>query len=146
VIFRGPIDKTFHRSRDIEVLSIELTSFEPEYEAHSNQVQRIILVSIILVKNFSWNQTSISHINSSIKLNFNQSAKVNLKPLKRCVFWIQVRHVISKQWHYVRNLFRVRFPYLLLIRRLNLKKFLFNVIYTFYSKTSGRTVWEKRAK
>jgi hypothetical protein len=50
----------------------------------SNLVQRII------GQNFSWNQTSISYVNSFIKLNFNQSANVNLKPRKRCVFWIYV--------------------------------------------------------
>jgi hypothetical protein len=43
---------------------------------------------------FSWNQTSISYVNSSIKLNFSQSADVNLKPRKRCVF--RMYFVISK--------------------------------------------------
>jgi hypothetical protein len=48
-----------------------------------NQAQRIIVQN-------SWNQTSNSYINSSIKLNLNQSANVNLKPLKWYVFWIYV--------------------------------------------------------
>jgi hypothetical protein len=43
-----------------------------------------------LVRIFSWNKTSISYVNSSIKLNFYQSANVKLKPRKRCVFWIYV--------------------------------------------------------
>jgi hypothetical protein len=64
-----------------------------------------------LIRIFSWNQASISYVNSSIDLNINQSANVNLKPRKRCVFWIYVKVVIL----FVRNLFRVRLPYLLLI-------------------------------
>jgi hypothetical protein len=50
----------------------------------SNQIQRI------KGQNFFRNQTSISYVNSSIKLNVNQSANVNLKPRKRCVFLIFV--------------------------------------------------------
>jgi hypothetical protein len=46
--------------------------------------------STSLIRNFSWNQTSISYVNSSIKLNFKQSANVNLKPRKRRAFWIYV--------------------------------------------------------
>jgi hypothetical protein len=46
--------------------------------------------SASLVRSVSWSQTSISYVNSSIKLNFNQSANFNVKPLKRCVFWIYV--------------------------------------------------------
>jgi hypothetical protein len=57
---------------------------------------------------FSWNQTSISFVNSSIKLNFNQSANANLN----------IRH-FKVLTHFVRNLFRGRLPYLLLIRGLN---------------------------
>jgi hypothetical protein len=41
-----------------------------------------------LVRNFSRNQTSISYISSSITLNFNQTANVNLKLRKQCVFCI----------------------------------------------------------
>jgi hypothetical protein len=39
---------------------------------------------------FFWNQTSISYVNSPIKLNFDQSANFNLKPRTRYVFWIYV--------------------------------------------------------
>jgi hypothetical protein len=46
--------------------------------------------SASLVRNFSWNQISILYVKSSIKLNFNQSANVNLKTRKQCVFWIYV--------------------------------------------------------
>jgi hypothetical protein len=70
--------------------------------------------SASLARNFSSYQTSISYVNSSIKLNLNQSGNVNLKPLKWCVFWIYVMlFQISDTFHKV---FRVRLPYLLLIR------------------------------
>jgi hypothetical protein len=49
----------------------------------SNQVQRIIGQNFFL--------KSISYVNSSTKLNFNQSANVNLKPQK----YLR-QHVISK--------------------------------------------------
>jgi hypothetical protein len=41
-----------------------------------------------LVRNLSWNQTSISYVNFSIKLNFNQTSIC--KPWKLYVFWIYV--------------------------------------------------------
>jgi hypothetical protein len=44
--------------------------------------------SASLVGNFSWNQTSITYINSSIKLNFIQSAYAY--ETSRCVLWIYV--------------------------------------------------------
>jgi hypothetical protein len=73
-----------------------------------------IMSSESLVRNFSWNQTSISYVNSSIKLNFNQSANDNLKPWKRYVFWYVILFKIVT--FLIKNLFRVRLPYLLLIR------------------------------
>jgi hypothetical protein len=72
--------------------------------------------SASLVRNFSRNLTLISYVKSSIKLNFNQSANVNLKVRKRCVFWIYIMLFQSSDT-FIRNLFRVRLPYLLLIRR-----------------------------
>jgi hypothetical protein len=48
------------------------------------------LVHHSLLRNVSWDQTSISYVNSSIKLNLNQSANVKLKPRKWCVFWLYV--------------------------------------------------------
>jgi hypothetical protein len=46
--------------------------------------------SASLVRKFSWNLKSISYVNSSIKLNFNQSANVNFTTRKLFVFWIYV--------------------------------------------------------
>jgi hypothetical protein len=68
-----------------------------------------------LVRIFSWKQTSISYLNSSIKLNFNQTANVNLKRrsdayFKYTLFYFKVVRL------FIRNLFRVRHPYSLLIR------------------------------
>jgi hypothetical protein len=71
--------------------------------------------SISLVGKFSWNQTAISYVNSSIKLNLNQTANVNLKPRKRFVFWYVMLFQSSDL--FIGNLFRVRLPYLLIIRR-----------------------------
>jgi hypothetical protein len=76
------------------------------------------------VRNFSWKQTTISYVNSSIKLNFNQSANDNLKPWKRCVLWIYVMLFQSSDtFHneFVPNVLMYnseQIPYLLLIRRL----------------------------
>jgi hypothetical protein len=52
-------------------------------------------VSALLLRIFSWNQTSISFVDSSIKLDFNQSANVNVKPRKRGAI-LNIRHVISE--------------------------------------------------
>jgi hypothetical protein len=55
----------------------------------SNQVQRIIGQNFFL--------TSISYVNSSIKLNFNQSAYVDLNSeVSEAMRILNIRHVISK--------------------------------------------------
>jgi hypothetical protein len=51
------------------------------------------------------------------KLNLNQSANVNLKPQERCVFRIYVM-LFQVVTLFIKYLFRVRLPYLVLIRRL----------------------------
>jgi hypothetical protein len=47
-----------------------------------------IMPSASLVRNISWNQTSILYVNSSIKLNLSQLKNVFLKPRKRFGFLI----------------------------------------------------------
>jgi hypothetical protein len=74
----------------------------------SNQVQRIIGQKIFLKSNINF-----------IRQYFYQTV---FKPISKRQFEtseamrILNTHVISKQWHSIRNLFRVRLPYLLLIR------------------------------
>jgi hypothetical protein len=47
--------------------------------------------NIYVLKGGALNQVKLkSEVNSSIELNFNQSANVNLKPRKRCMFCIYV--------------------------------------------------------
>jgi hypothetical protein len=73
-------------------------------------------VSASLVRIFSWNRASIIYVSSSIKVNFSQLASVNLKPRKRCVFWIDVDMLFQIVTLSLGICSELRLPYLLLIR------------------------------